>query len=299
MVTLLVVGPSNHTTVSITLHEAINQFIAFKQSSEFRARYVNSLKWYLTGFAKGREGAIVNTFNGLIIEQFLSMRTKTRSSRRSWLMRLSSFFSFAKRRDWIAENPCAEVERMPIQLKPPIVLTPRQAGQILCITRRLFPSYLSYIVLGLLAGIRAAEIRELKWTDVDLERGIIQISADTSKVRRRRIVRLEAKAVAWLKQCIRFGPKVVYCSAADEWQSIVCRPFGLPMSRNILRHTAASYLLALHQDPGKVAFMLGNSPEVLLGHYFELVTPDDCRRFWKYSFSSGGVTNQKGGPPQS
>ncbi len=37
---------------------------------------------------------------------------------------------------------------------------------------------------------------------------------------------------------------------------------------------------ALHQDAGKVVLMLGNSPAILLKHYRELVTPEECEAFW-------------------
>jgi hypothetical protein len=50
--------------------------------------------------------------------------------------------------------------------------------------------------------------------------------------------------------------------------------------QDLFRHTAASYLLALHGDAGKVATMLGNSSSVLLRHYHEPVNKADCDRFW-------------------
>jgi hypothetical protein len=50
--------------------------------------------------------------------------------------------------------------------------------------------------------------------------------------------------------------------------------------QDILRHTAGSYLLALIGDVGKVATMMGNSPNILLNHYVEPVTQADCAAFW-------------------
>jgi integrase len=57
---------------------------------------------------------------------------------------------------------------------------------------------------------------------------------------------------------------------------------------DLLRHTAASYLLALHDDVGKVAKMLGNSSAILLSHYHQPVKSEDCGQFWKVG--SGRVT---------
>jgi hypothetical protein len=49
---------------------------------------------------------------------------------------------------------------------------------------------------------------------------------------------------------------------------------------NILRHTAASYWLALTGDVRKCATMFGNSPKVFSSHYNGLATPEDARRFF-------------------
>jgi hypothetical protein len=49
---------------------------------------------------------------------------------------------------------------------------------------------------------------------------------------------------------------------------------------DILRHTAASYWLALTGDVGKCATVFGNSPKVFASHYNGLATPEDARKFF-------------------
>jgi integrase len=49
---------------------------------------------------------------------------------------------------------------------------------------------------------------------------------------------------------------------------------------DILRHTAASYLITKYQDVGKVAFWLGNSPQIIMTHYHEPVMQAECEKFW-------------------
>jgi hypothetical protein len=51
--------------------------------------------------------------------------------------------------------------------------------------------------------------------------------------------------------------------------------------QDVLRHTAASNLLAHHQDVGKVAAFLGNSAGILLTHYKALVEKEDAEKFMK------------------
>ncbi|MCP5523587.1 MAG: hypothetical protein H7A46_18775 [Verrucomicrobiales bacterium] len=57
--------------------------------------------------------------------------------------------------------------------------------------------------------------------------------------------------------------------------------------QDVLRHTAASQLLALRKDAAAVALELGNSPQVLLTHYRELVTREQAAEFW--GISSGAT----------
>ena len=51
--------------------------------------------------------------------------------------------------------------------------------------------------------------------------------------------------------------------------------------QDLLRHTAASYLVARDGDAGKVALQLGNSAAVLLLNYRELVEKEDAAAFFE------------------
>jgi hypothetical protein len=56
----------------------------------------------------------------------------------------------------------------------------------------------------------------------------------------------------------------------------LCKAADIKWKRNALRHSYASYRLALIQDAAKVALEMGNSPAILFKHYRELVTPDQA-----------------------
>ncbi len=49
---------------------------------------------------------------------------------------------------------------------------------------------------------------------------------------------------------------------------------------NGLRHSFISYRLAILHDTAQVALEAGNSPEVLFGHYRELVTPEAAKAWF-------------------
>lgn len=262
-----------------TLAKVIDECIAAKIRANRRPLYVKVLRIYLTAFAAGREDMAITSITGTMIEQWFDRRREALTTRKGGMSRISTLLSFARRRSYVSINPVENMEPVTIDHRPPRILTPMEARRLLLFTRRKMPWRLTHIVLGLYAGIRPAELQRLFWRDIDMEKGIVRIDAAASKTRQRRIVPLEAKALKWLRVCPQnekpIGPRKY------KWIAKIEREIGIVWHRDILRHTCASYWLAKHEDVGKVARWLGNSPTILLKHYSELVGADDCRRYWR------------------
>jgi hypothetical protein len=55
---------------------------------------------------------------------------------------------------------------------------------------------------------------------------------------------------------------------------------GFSWAKNGLRHSFISYRLAILHDTARVALEAGNSPEVIFGHYRELVTPEAAQAWF-------------------
>lgn len=49
---------------------------------------------------------------------------------------------------------------------------------------------------------------------------------------------------------------------------------------DILRHTYASFWLSLHGDRPRLAEYLGNSVDVVRGHYRKAIPPKEAERYW-------------------
>ena len=169
-----------------------------------------------------------------------------------------------------------ELRGVTVDMKAPKILTPDQAKTLLTIVPAMCRPYL---ILGMYAGIRPEEIMRLDWSEISLETNTVKVDG---KTRRRRIVNLEPKAAALLSGCpLRRGPVSPSLSTVKRFHKSARAALGLARwPQDLLRHTAASYLLALHRDAGRVATMLGNSASILLSHYHEPVTAADCNLFW-------------------
>jgi hypothetical protein len=104
------------------------------------------------------------------------------------------------------------------------------------------------------------------------------VAASKAKTRRRRLVPISANLKLWLlpyKQesgliCLHTAPQTTARQKAK----------GIKWAKNGLRHSFISYRLAILHDTARVALEAGNSPEVIFGHYRELVTPEAAQTWF-------------------
>jgi site-specific recombinase XerD len=264
---------------------ALRECLAAKRAANRRPAYLANLETLLALFIRGREHQDVSEFTLADVEAFLPSRLSA-ASRASRLSRLSTWFSFAVSRGWIARNPCDDVQSITVERHAPVILSVQDSRRLVVGFRDHAAPGLAWLVLGLFAGLRPSEAERMEWAAVDLERAVVTVDAAASKVRRRRHVPLEPAAVQWLREAQRLGSVLPLASGVRR--TLCDRMRGVmgwtEWPQDVLRHTAASHLVALHQDVARVALVLGNSPQVLLTHYRNLVTPEECEKFWSIRF---------------
>ena len=253
----------------------IDELLVAKRNANRRERYVTSLNHYLRQFSKGQEQRAISDFTYSDVEKWMA-KYPSAVTRRTWLSRLSPLFAFAVRRRYIAANPCDQIERVTVDRKPPLILTPAQSRELLAACPTVMKPYL---ILGMFAGIRPEEIARLDWSQINLAEGTVLVDG---KTRRQRLVKLEPRMVAALvKHPLKTGPVTPSNSTVDRWRVTSRRLLGLAKwPQDLLRHTAASYLLALKKDAAAVALTLGNSVKILMSTYVVPVSQSDSDVFW-------------------
>ena len=255
------------------LSEIVSELLASKKNANRRPLYVNTLRICLTKFAQNFKEIDQITIQE--VETWLS-RYGSASSRQTWLNRISTLFSYAVRKGYARENICNRIDRVRVDRKTPMVLTVEQSRTLLSHCPE---SCKPYLILGMFAGVRPEEIMRLDWAAVSLETSTVCVEG---KTRIRRIVPLEPIAVKLLEPLAKSSGRVAPShSTVRRWKQIHRSLIGGKWEADVLRHTAASYLLAKYGDAGKVSMMLGNSSRILLTHYHEPVTKTEMERFWK------------------
>lgn len=257
---------------AIKTADVVDLMLAAKRAAGRREIYLKNLRQVLARFALVCPDLRAVTVTD--IERWLAS-SKCANSRATNLNRVSTLFAFAVRRGIVAANPCALVERVSVDRKPPAILTVAQARALL----KSCPTVCRpYLVLCLFAGIRPDEVMRLDWSDINLETATVKVDG---KTRQRRIVPLEPAALAWLRgHPVQRGPVAPSHSTIRRWKRQARAILGGVWTADILRHSYASFALSKYGDAGKVATMMGNSSAVLLRHYHEPVTQAEAVAFW-------------------
>jgi integrase len=135
------------------------------------------------------------------------------------------------------------------------------------------------LAIGFFAGIRPTELSKLTAADIDLAAKVIHVRPEVAKCGRPRHVTISDNLAAWLT---RYPFDAT--NSFDERRAKVCKAAGVEKWPNdAMRHTFATYHLAMYQDAGKTSFELGHERDskLLYKHYAGLAGKKDAERFWE------------------
>lgn len=192
---------------------------------------------------------------------------------------LHALFERAVRSGQIERNPVAHAykPRRPSASKG--LLTPDQLDVLLRTLMDEAPDLVAGVSLAAFTGVRVdSELPHLRAADLVGD----QLRIERSKTRAH-AVPVEPNLAAWLAWAgLQQWPRTLILwppDARERFRRVRARVIS-PWPRNALRHSYASYWLALHADANRLSEAMGNSPKVLKSNYQALVTPEDARAWF-------------------
>ncbi len=189
-------------------------------------------------------------------------------SRNRFRSMLYSFFKFCKMKDWIAENPVEKVVSLRQKPKTPEIFKVAEVANMLnCSEEK--SDIRAYIAIGAFAGLRRRELERLTWDKIKLEDREIVLDSEMTKTASRRVVKITENLAKWLEP---------YTDKLNTNEHLVCPNFVKRFSDfrdkndikwvdNGLRHSAATYYLALTKNAYLTAEQMGHAVDVLKQHY--------------------------------
>jgi integrase len=269
-----------------TAAELVDELLKVKEADGASERYLSDLRSRLTQFSDSFDGKPVAEITAPQIDEWLrSLADKETGKRLSPVTRnnfrrvLIVAFNFAKENGYCVGNPAERTAKAKVVETAVGILTVDQTARLLeSAPAELVP----YVTIGAFAGLRRAELERLDWKEVDLQSGLIEVTASKAKSARRRFVKIQPNLAGWLQPYAQLSGNVTPANyrelldAAREAAGIQEWP------QNALRHGFASYHLARFNDAALLALELGHTnSNLVFQHYRQLVKPKHAEGYWK------------------
>jgi integrase len=247
----------------------VESLLWVKAADRFSRRYIETLRSHLRRFAEVFETDI-SSIRVSEIEAWLrslAIGARTRNNLRASIITL---FHFARKQGYLSKGIPTEADE--IAKAKDIggkigIFTPAELATAL--TRAAGKIQL-FLALGAFTGLRSSEVLRLEWSDINFERWIITVAPEKAKTATRRLVPVQPNLQKWLEPH-RKNIGALFNSRRDASRAIAfAKACQIQWPNNALRHSYATYRLALTADLPRVAIEMGTSPEKILRNYREL-----------------------------
>lgn len=269
-------------------------FLAAKETKGRAFKTMKGLRFSVQEFARAFPVPL-DEVTGAQVEAWLNAR---KVGPRRWNNLLADLVSLVRyaRRDGALSTELHPIEKLERQTVTNHVTTytPEELAAILAACP---VAWLPTLVLGAFAGLRPEELAPedakpgLTWENILWSKAKVDVPAAVCKTRRRRFAPLTENALAWLapwraaKGPVRPGvmalvkgqaPTTRFCRVIPA----IAKASGVAWKARALRHSFASYRLALTKDVPALALEMGNSPAMIFKHYLDLKHEDEALRYF-------------------
>ena len=152
------------------------------------------------------------------------------------------------------------------------------------------PAIVSGLAVMTFAGLRPQEAMRLNWGAVNLEKGLLELSGETTKTRTSRHVKITPNLKQWLLTYSGNGKIIESASKYRREREKLMQAIGITEWPNdVLRHTAATMIYARTKSVDETCYELGHfGTSMFLKHYKGAAPkPDDVTRFWSITPKGG------------
>jgi hypothetical protein len=262
-----------------SIPEVVEEFIKAKAADGMSLRYLADCRSRLGRFARDVHTEVA-TVDTAVIAAWLRGLGQSGRSRNNYRAMVQSLFRFARANGYLPKNEPTVADDLPLakDMGGEIgIFKVEELAQLLIAdpvelkVKGDRGTLVPYYVLGGLCGLRHAESQR-----------IIRISAAKAKTAANRIVPLCDSAVVWLTEFHQAKGQI--CSdRQSKYARDIAKKFDIKWPANGLRHSYGSYRLAQVKSAPQVALEMGNTPQMIFGHYRSVVTEQDADFWFKLS----------------
>ena len=157
------------------------------------------------------------------------------------------------------------------------ILSPQQLEAFLNALDR---DFLPFFALSAFSGLRREEIIRLDWSEVKLDRNLIDLPFTKSKNRRRKLIEVPENLRQWLSPFAReFGSVMPKKKLQLAFERAAKAASVSPWPQNGLRHSFCSYAVTLRGFEW-TSMQADHSVQMLRKHCWVVVDKATARRYW-------------------
>jgi integrase len=260
-----------------TWKEVVDELLEEKKHVDKLAdRSLRAYRFAFTKFGKQFGRRQMQTISAAEIEKFVNKQSKNKTTRRNWFRDLRVVFCYCLHpsRQYVTADPISQIILPDREnIGDVVVFSPAQVEA--CLKVAVQPEwkvFLPFVVINFFAPVRVAELLRLRWSDMYFETAKISIGRDKAKTRGNRLIAIRKPLATWLASYRNCDKTKKICPFTDRLitplYSAMATAAGVEeWPKNVMRHTAISYLMAELGDENKVALEAGNSPKMIYQHY--------------------------------
>ena len=271
----------------VSVAGAVEKFRSAKEAEGMSAKYLEDIRTLLGHFARSFLCPLASIQPDDLRQYLNAMKIGlvAKNNRRRMLVVL---FNFSKAQGWLRANEGTAADALSpykIRRREVEIYTPAEISRLL---NAATPDFIPYIALLAFGGLRREELKKgLTWGSINFERGDIIVPAAIAKTNRKRKIVMHENLLAWLEPySVKTGP-IFSIDPSNRIEKVV-KATGIAWKRNGLRHSFGSYRMELTKNEGQVALEMGNSPQVVKDHYFEIVDEKAARDYWSIKPAGDG-----------
>jgi integrase len=263
----------------LSAEEAVEKFRAAKEAEGVSAMYLKDIRGLLGDFARDFQCPL-SSIQPEDLRAYLNAKRVGLVAKANRRRLLVTLFNFAKSQGWLRANEETAAETLgtyKIKRRDVEIYTPSEIARLLNAADRDFVPYIALIAFG---ALRREELcKGLLWGSINFDRGDIIVPAAIAKTNRKRKIVMSENLLAWLEPYrMKHGP--IFPHDPQRRIAKLAKASGVKWKRNALRHSFGSYRMERTKNEGQVALEMGNSPQVVKDHYFEIVDERAAKEYW-------------------
>jgi integrase len=249
-------------------------------AGEISVRHASSMRETLKKFSARFGDKHVKLISGAEIKAWLASEPLAVKTRNRHLGYVRNVFGLARQWNLLDADPFGRVKGFHdphARAHQVQILTPEQLTKFLQAVDR---GFVPFFALSAFSGLRRQEIIRLDWSEVKLDRNLIDLPFAKSKNRRRKLIEVSENLKQWLSPFARESGSVLPHKKLQLAFASAAKSAGIfPWPQNGLRHSFCSHAVALRGFEW-TSMQADHSVQMLRKHYWEVVDRETAERYW-------------------